>query len=281
MQKQSFYIVARSFVTEDMDGVDLAFDKGEKLYAESFDTIVREHGGTEKLPPHVARHPDWYFVREGEFNPQRPSVNQTEYVLELARGYDGLKVGQLYEIAVKEGFGPLNRPIPYSGFTRAMTDAVASGKVEMRKDGEVVKGVGHNVHGSSYHAVKRNATKNGDGLFYESASSNSDRKLKESSYFVTPKHTAHLAELTASLEEAYKKASYDPGEVLNTLDDERLAEARAYLLKARDAYKEAVASVLSELRRVARRDRDDEFLAELDEHEDAFADKLARQALSA
>lgn len=76
-------------------------------------------------------------------------------------------------------------------------------------------------------------------------------------------------------------ASYDPGEVLNTLDDERLAEARAYLLKARDAYKEAVMSVLSELRRVARKDRDDEFIAELDEHEDAFADKLARQALSA
>lgn len=75
--------------------------------------------------------------------------------------------------------------------------------------------------------------------------------------------------------------AFDPGVVINCLDDERLANAREYLLKARDAYVEAVKSTLSEIRRVAKRDRDDEFLASLDEHEATYASTLSHQALTA
>lgn len=136
MKPNETYVPFKSFSTVGRDDEQMELVAGRWYLATGTDDVVDSvTGEVLKLPLHVSRNAGWYFSRLGQFNPERPSVTQVEYVAELARGNEGLDVDALISLARLEGFGPYGRAIAYNVFTAALSTAVANGRVEMRKDG--------------------------------------------------------------------------------------------------------------------------------------------------
>lgn len=71
---------------------------------------------------------------------------------------------------------------------------------------------------------------------------------------------------------------FDPGDVLSCFDDEALEQSMMELEVARDAYLKAVGKAVQAMRDLAHRTGDD-VLQELEDHEDEFVARLARQML--
>lgn len=70
------------------------------------------------------------------------------------------------------------------------------------------------------------------------------------------------------------------GHIILALDDSRLAEAKEKLVKAKDAYMDAVSEALESIRDLAVKDQDTDFLEELeDEREGVVELNLAANAL--
>ncbi len=164
MTPNETYVCYRAISTTDSDDVPTRLEHGRAYKATAFaalaDTVT---GEVINLPLHVARNPSWYFTKQGEFNPRRPELTQSEYIAELVRGNEGLDAGELFKLAQGEAFGPCS-PIPYNGFTTLLSK---DSRIIMRKDGVLVKGTkasrGH-VSGCTYHWVA-SPIKNRDGRF--------------------------------------------------------------------------------------------------------------------
>ena len=134
----------------------------EGLYtALSFDQIESHiTGEIIKLPLHIARHPDWYFHKVTDMVSHRPRVTQEDYIRELVRGTPGLLGSCYWDIGIMEGWFPCeNACASNASFTATLSKL----GFEMRKDGEVVKGIKHNTRDCTYHI--KTVKKNLDGLF--------------------------------------------------------------------------------------------------------------------
>ncbi len=130
-------------------------------HAETFDRVVCvATGEVITLPLHIARNPDWYFHKMGTLLNHRPRVSHEDYVRELVRGAPGLLGSCYWEIGVMEGWFPCERACATNA---SFTATLSKLGFEMRKDGEVVKGIKHGAKDCTYHikAVKKNL----DGRF--------------------------------------------------------------------------------------------------------------------
>jgi hypothetical protein len=136
MRPGNEYTVVREIKTIGPNDEELTLRAGVTYRCIGVQELADDTGEVVRVPEHVRLNSSWYL--KAGFNPIKPAVSQLEYVTALARGYDGLSAGALFETAELEGFGPLEKPIPRSGFTRCLTEAVANGKLVMQKDGVVV-----------------------------------------------------------------------------------------------------------------------------------------------
>lgn len=153
MTPNASYVPRHNFHSLNADDVAVDLVQGREYKAMAFSTLVDpETGEVVNLPLHMARNPNWYFTKVGEFNPKRPEVSQAEYVTAVVRGNEGLDAGELYKVMLGEAFAPYGgRPIPYNGFTTLLAKDPG---IEMRQDGQVVSGTAATrgkVHGCTYH----------------------------------------------------------------------------------------------------------------------------------
>lgn len=134
----------------------------EGLYtAVAFDQVVSHiTGEIIRLPLHIARHPEWYFHKMGDLPRHRPRSTQEEYIRELVRGTPGLLGSCYWDMATMEGWFPCENACTSNA---SFTSTLSKLGFEMRKDGEVVKGIKHNTRDCTYHI--KTVKKNIDGLF--------------------------------------------------------------------------------------------------------------------
>ena len=163
MTPNTSYRARKNFVSFNENDVPQRFHVGEVYLVSANREVIKADTGEVlgTFKNHVSSNPDWYFDKVGAMAYNRPEVSQYDYIRELVRGNDGMDFRALYDIALGEGFGPYGKPIPTSGFTRCLTEVVAKGPFEMRKDGEPLPGLGHNARNCTFH--KKVVKKQADG----------------------------------------------------------------------------------------------------------------------
>ncbi len=155
--KNDTFIARRSFITYDSTGIlPVKFDKGSEYKCDESRKLVDViTGEVYDITNHVSDRWDWYFDKKGSFNPFRGTVTRVQYVSAILRYADGFDMDELFAIAEDENFGPMEKSIQKNNFSRILTDVVATGKFEMRKDGELVVGTGHNERNCTFHVVRK------------------------------------------------------------------------------------------------------------------------------
>ena len=150
--KNQTYVARRSFITfESDDDIPIQIDKGCEYTASGPHLVDVVTGEVTTVTNHIARRPEWYFDKKGEFNPSRTSPSQKEYVSEIVTASDGFDLDALYAIIEDENWGPLEKPLTKNNLSRVLTEVCTSQKFGMMKDGEWVVGIGHNKKGCTFH----------------------------------------------------------------------------------------------------------------------------------
>lgn len=163
MTPNAHYVARKTFRTLDQNDQEVTIEAGVIHRAMSFDALVCESTGEViRLPLHIARHPSWYFHKVGDMGHPAigPKVTHEEYVRELVRGNEGLTSNCYWELGILEGWLPCERACATNA---SFTATLSKLGFEMRRDGEVVKGIKHGARDCTYHVkvVKKNL----DGLF--------------------------------------------------------------------------------------------------------------------
>jgi hypothetical protein len=151
--RNEVYVARKSFRTTDAVGNSISFERGKEYITDQFGKMTVDSMMVD-IDNHIVSNSSWYFARKGIFNPFLEEVSQRKYVLELVRGNDGMDLEVLYETAVDEDFGPLEKSMTSNVMSRVLTDLQES-DVEMRKDGEPVKGLKHRKKGCTFHFKKK------------------------------------------------------------------------------------------------------------------------------
>ncbi len=154
--KNDTFVARRTFTTFDTNDFLILINKGDTFKTGEDRRLVDiVTGNVHDITNHVSSRWDWYFDKRGSFNPFQGTVTRAQYVSEILRHADGFDLEELFSIAEDENFGPLDKPISRAAFSQCLTDAVATGRFEMRKDGELVIGVGHNARNCTFHVVRK------------------------------------------------------------------------------------------------------------------------------
>lgn len=161
MTPTATYSAYANIRTVNSDDQAVELEAGVLYHAQSFDTVINcVTGEVIKLPLHIARNPEWYFHKQGTLLCHRPRVTHEEYVRELVRGTPNLLGGCYWDMGLMEGWFPCERPIATNA---SFTATLSKLGFEMRKDGEVVKGIKHGARDCTYHIPTKKKTR--DGLF--------------------------------------------------------------------------------------------------------------------
>ncbi len=161
MTPKATYSAYANIRTVNADDQTIDLEAGVLYHAEAFDRVVCcATGEVIKLPLHMARNPEWYFHKVGNMMCHRPRVSQEDYIRELVRGTQGLLGSCYWDMGLMEGWFPCERACASnSSFTATLSKL----GFEMRKDGEVVRGIKHNARDCTYHI--KSVKKTADGLF--------------------------------------------------------------------------------------------------------------------
>ena len=150
------YIALRNFTTYDVNDNPVRIEKNSTYVCDwNKDLVDQTTGEVIAIKNHVSFYDDWYFKRKNSVSSSMMVPNRNLYVQTLLRFGDGLDLDALYEIAEDESFGPIEKKIPRNAFSQCLTVAVATGRFEMRKDGVLVEGVGHNKKNCTFHIVPK------------------------------------------------------------------------------------------------------------------------------
>ena len=156
LTKNETYIARRTFVTFDANDLPILVSRGDSFKCgEDRKLVDTSTGDVHDITNHTTDRWEWYFDEKGAFNPFRGDVFRNEYVQAILRHAEGFDLDEIFAIAEDENFGPLEKPLTRAAFSQCLTDAVATGKFEMRKDGELVAGVGHNRKNCTFHVVRK------------------------------------------------------------------------------------------------------------------------------
>lgn len=154
--KGETYVALRDFTTYDVDETLIRIEKGSSYKCDANKHLIDQvTGEVHKIQNHVAYRSDWYFKRKGSIASASFSITQQEYVQTIMRFGDGLDLDALFAIAEDEEFGPLSKPMAKNTFSSCITLAVATGRFEPRRNGELVTGIGHNKRYCTYHVVSK------------------------------------------------------------------------------------------------------------------------------
>ncbi len=155
MKTNASYIARRTFTTINADDGEVTFEAGVLHAATAFDTLINAvTGEVVKVPLHVARNPSWYFHMMGDMGHPSigPQVTHDEYVREMVRGNEGLTSQCYWQLGGMEGWFPCQNSMASNA---SFTATLSKLGFEMRRDGQVVKGIKHGARDCTYH-VKRN-----------------------------------------------------------------------------------------------------------------------------
>lgn len=161
MTPNASYEALATIKTVNADDQLVELERGRTYLAVKFDVLLDpETGEVLRLPLHMARNPAWYFHEVGTMRQHRARVTHEDYVRELVRGTPGLLGSCYYDMGLMEGWFPCENLVASNA---SFTATLSRLGFEMRRDGEVVKGIKHGAKDCTYHV--KSAKKNVDGRF--------------------------------------------------------------------------------------------------------------------